>query len=104
LIVPALGSHVVDNETICELWQDYDLARTWYRWPMDTLAFAAFLEGYHLHRAADEFLAHFQFWTISVLLRSAAFRLRNGVAPELPVQRLESLLQAPSPSSLWQPR
>jgi Ser/Thr protein kinase RdoA (MazF antagonist) len=101
LIVPELGLHVVDNETICELWQDYDLARTWYRWPMDTLAFGAFLDGYRLHRAADEFLAHFAFWTIAVLLRSAVFRLRNGVSPELPIQRLLALLQAPSPSPLW---
>ena len=104
LIVPALGLHVVDNETICELWLDYDLARTWYRWPMDALSFREFLDGYRLHRAADEFLAHFAFWTIAVLLRSAAFRLRNGVSSELPIQRLKSLLQAPSPPPLWESR
>jgi Ser/Thr protein kinase RdoA (MazF antagonist) len=101
LLVPVLGLHVVDNETICELWQDYDLARTWYRWPMDTSAFAAFLDGYRVHRAADEFLAHFAFWTIAALLRSAAFRLRSGVSPAVPLQRLTSLLDAPSPSPSW---
>ena len=104
LVVPALGLHVVDNETICELWQDYDLARTWYRWPMEALAFAAFLDGYREHRQADTFLAHFQFWAICALLRSAAFRLREGVSAEVPIRRLEALLKSPAPSPSWGPQ
>jgi Ser/Thr protein kinase RdoA (MazF antagonist) len=104
LIVPGLGLHVIDNETIDELWQDYDLARTWYRWPMSTLAFAAFLDGYREHRPTDAFLAHFQFWAICALLRSVSFRLANGVSAELPIQRLQTLLQAPAPSPSWGPQ
>ena len=104
LVVPVLGLHVVDNETICELWQDYDLARTWYRWPMETLAFAAFLDGYREHRQTDTFLAHFQFWAICALLRSAAFRLREGVSAEVPIRRLQALLKSPTPSPSWRPQ
>jgi len=101
LVVPTLGLHVVDNETICELWQDYDLARTWYRWPMGVAAFAAFLDGYREHRETAAFLAHFQFWAICALLRSVSFRLANGVSAELPIHRLQALLRAPAPSPSW---
>jgi Ser/Thr protein kinase RdoA (MazF antagonist) len=98
LIVPERGLHAVDNETICELWHDYDLARTWYRWPMDAAGFEAFLSGYRAHRQPDEFVAHFRFWTVCVLLRSAMFRQRNGVSTEVPLARLRSLLRDP-----WRP-
>jgi hypothetical protein len=96
LIVPEHGLHAVDNETICELWCDYDLARTWYRWPMDAGTLETFLEGYRKHRQPHEFIAHFRFWTICVLLRSAMFRQSNGVSTEVPLARLESLLRDPS--------
>ena len=95
LMVPQRGLHVIDNETICELWYDCDLARTWYRWPMDTVEFEVFLEGYRTQRQPDEFLAHFRFWTICVLLRSVMFRQRYGVSTEAPLTRLKSLLQDP---------
>lgn len=98
LIVPGRGLHVIDNETICELWQDCDLARTWYRWPMDAAEFATFLEGYRQHRESDEFVTHFRFWAICVLLRSALFRQRNGVATAVPIARLRTLLRTPLPA------
>jgi hypothetical protein len=98
LIVPERGLHVVDNETICELWYDCDLARTWYRWPMDAAEFEMFLDGYRTHRKPNEFLAHFRFWTICVLLRSAMYRRRNGISTEAPLTRLQSLLRNPSRS------
>ncbi|HJU23922.1 MAG TPA: aminoglycoside phosphotransferase family protein [Casimicrobiaceae bacterium] len=97
LRVPERGLHVVDNETICELWYDCDLARTWYRWPMNASAFATFLDGYRLHREPREFIAHFRFWAICVLLRSAMFRQRNAVSTESPLARLKSMLRKPSP-------
>jgi len=98
LIVPERGLHVIDNETICELWYDCDLARTWYRWPMGSTEFEIFLEGYRTHRQPDEFLAYFRFWTICVLLRSAIYRQRNGVSTEAPLTRLLSLLRDQSRS------
>jgi len=93
LVVPDRGLYAVDNETICELWHDCDLARTWYRWPVDAAAFETFLEGYRAYRQPDEFRAHFRFWTICVLLRAAMFRQRNGVSTEAPLSRLRSLLE-----------
>jgi len=98
LRVAERGLHVVDNETICELWYDCDLARTWYRWPMNASAFETFLDGYRLHREPSEFIAHFRFWAICVLLRSAAFRQRNSVSTEPPLARLRLLVREPLPS------
>lgn len=97
LLVPERGLHIVDNETICELWYDCDLARTWYRWPMNAFAFETFLDAYRSHREPRNFIAHFRFWTICVLLRSAMFRHRNGVSTASPVTRLKSLLREPLP-------
>jgi hypothetical protein len=96
LMVPERGLHTIDNETICELWQDCDLARTWYRWPMDACEFEVFLEGYRTYRQPDDFIAHFRFWTICVLLRAAMFRQRNGVSTDAPLARLRLLLRDPS--------
>ena len=104
LLITGLGLHIVDNETICELWQDYDIARTWYRWPMDASAFGAFLEGYRSHRPTNTFVTHFPFWTICALLRSAAFRLRNRVSIDVPMRRLQLLLESPAPPASWDPQ
>jgi hypothetical protein len=46
---------------------------------VDTLAFGAFRWLPPASRT-DDFLAHFPFWTIAMLLQSAVFRLRNGVS------------------------
>ena len=69
---------VVDNETLSIGACAYDLARTWYRWPMSAAQRAAYLEGYRHHRSAEELETHFPFWAVTVLARGAAFRLRAG--------------------------
>lgn len=90
------GLCLIDNETISELWQDYDLARTWYRWEMEPAQFEVFLDAYREYRRPDGFLATFHFWTIAVLLRSAVYRVRNGVSPAQPIDRLVALVANPS--------
>jgi hypothetical protein len=85
---------VVDNENVGLGALDFDLARTWYRWPLAPALRAAFYRGYAEHRPLDSFRAHFWFWAISALVGSAAFRLRvhdDGIA--VPCRRLDDLLQ-----------
>lgn len=69
---------VIDNETLSIGACAYDLARTWYRWPMSAAQRAAYLEGYRRHGSADELERHFPFWAVTVLARGAAFRVRAG--------------------------
>ena len=85
------GVGSVDNATLSIGPLAYDLARTWYRWPMDEGERAAYRAGYGRGAAALEFENHFPFWAVSVLARGAAFRLRqrhSGVAE--PISRLRA--------------
>lgn len=61
------GLHAVDSETVTIDPVDFDLARTWYRWPMRKEARQAFGEGYRRSGALEPFLAHFPFWAVAVL-------------------------------------
>ena len=70
--------HVVDNETMQVAALDFDLARTWYRWPMTERQAQAFLDGYSAHRRPDSYLATFEFWGLAVLLEASHFHLRAG--------------------------
>ena len=92
---------VVDTEDLRVYACDYDLARTWYRWPMAGPAWHAYREGYETERGVRPFLDHFAHWAIVVLAESAAFRLRAGAAGvEQPLTRLRELLardEAPAP-------
>lgn len=86
--------HVIDNETLTIGAYDYDLARTWYRWPMDGIQLKAYFRGYGQHRSLEPFLAHFPYWTISALVDSALFRLRGDPRKlATPVERLRHLLR-----------
>jgi hypothetical protein len=95
MVVDATGRvHVVDNETVLVHVPEYDLARTWYRWPMSGWQRAAYEKGYGDSLAVARFRTHVDFWVIVVLVESALFRLRVGTgAPEIPLQRLRSLLR-----------
>lgn len=85
---------VVDNETVAVGAYDFDLARTWYRWPMSGRDRQAYLSAYARRRGLDEFLDHFPYWAILTLVDSA--QGRQG-APEpvasLPLARLRRLLE-----------
>jgi aminoglycoside phosphotransferase (APT) family kinase protein len=83
---------VVDNETLAVDCPDYDLTRTWYRWPMDPAQAVAYLAGYRRHRSTETLARHFPFWAVAVLSESALFRLRRGLSAALPLGRLRELL------------
>ena len=86
--------HVVDNENLGVQPAEYDLARTWYLWPMTAVERAAFVAGYALEEPLAGFTAHFDFWATVVLVESARFRLRHGTAdPGVPIRRLRSLIR-----------
>ncbi len=70
--------HVVDNETMQVGAFDFDLARTWYRWPMTDAQAIAFLDGYSAHRSPESFLASFVFWTLVMLVDVSRYHLRVG--------------------------
>lgn len=91
LRVPRRGLRLIDNETIGEHWFDHDLARTWYRWPLEPLQWECFLEGYARHRSIAAYERHADFWRVSVLLRATAFRLNHGLDASVPVARLAVL-------------
>jgi Phosphotransferase enzyme family len=83
----------IDNDTLSIDAREYDLARTWYRWPMNAAERAAYLEGYRARCSVDLFDAHFLYWAITVLIGGAHFRRRlhvDGAAE--PLRRLRALL------------
>jgi hypothetical protein len=85
---------VIDNETIAVDSPEYDLARTWYRWPMTTSEQRAFAEGYGSHAHLTHFADNFLHWALIVLVESAAYRLRVGATTVgVPLKRLEDLLR-----------
>jgi aminoglycoside phosphotransferase (APT) family kinase protein len=69
----------VDNETMRFESLDYDLARSWYRWPMSDGQARSFMDGYATRRSADSFLRHFAYWAICALVDSAVFRCDAGI-------------------------
>jgi hypothetical protein len=84
---------VVDNETVWVDACDFDLARTWYRWPMTEAEQAAFLGGYATHRSPRAFLDSFPFWAFCVLVDTALFRQRARTPlVSVPLDRLAKLL------------
>jgi hypothetical protein len=84
---------VVDNEGIAIDSPEYDLARTWYRWPMTASQQEAYAEGYGAHEHVARFAAHFVHWALVVLVESAAYRARVGAATvRIPLERLTRLL------------
>lgn len=78
---------------------DFDLARTWYRWPMTPDQQIAFLDGYGTQRDAGSFQKHFCFWAISVLTRSAISHVSQHTGCEdRSLNRLRSILECPDAS------
>src|SRR5262245_17901943 len=80
IVLEASGTPVcIDNATLTFGAHDYDLARTWYRWPMSPGEADAFLRGYETQRSRTSFERHFMFWSICMLMATAANRLRAGL-------------------------
>jgi hypothetical protein len=86
---------VVDNENITIDAHEYDLARTWYRWPMTDLQQHAYAEGYGRHAHGDRFARHFFHWALIVLVESTTFRVRaRADSASVPLKRLAGLLRS----------
>ncbi len=84
--------YVIDNETLGVDALDWDLARTWYRWPMRPDQWVAYGEGYSQHRGLADFQAHFPYWSVLVLLESAVWHVAKGTgAASIPLRRLLAL-------------
>ncbi len=85
--------HAVDNETMRLDVLDFDLARTWYRWPMSADDWKAFLDGYRTHRSSKGFERHFLFWSLSALVDTFLYRVSAATAdPHFPYRRIRALL------------
>ena len=83
---------VIDNETLSIGPMHFDLARTWYRWPMNVSQRRRFLAGYRRHCRDDRLVPQLAFWIIRVLASSAAFRLRTNADAQIPLGRFQALL------------
>ena len=83
---------VVDNTTLAIDLHDFDLGRTWYRWPMTAGEWTAFTAGYRRERSPDAFAAHFRFWAATVLMDAALFRHHaRSEGADVPLMRLATL-------------
>jgi hypothetical protein len=84
---------LVDNEGLRRGFLDYDVARTWYRWPMADGAWHAFVARYRSWRAdafADD---HARFWRMAAVVKSAHLRAARRTADAVaPIERLRALL------------
>jgi hypothetical protein len=85
---------VVDNDSLAVDEYEYDLARTWYRWPMSPAAERAYVDGYGRSEDGVRFAEHFLHWALTVVIESSAFRVRaqSPLAHEA-LARLHALLK-----------
>jgi hypothetical protein len=93
VVQPSGEIGVIDNGAVGIDAHDYDLGRTWYRWPMQAPQREAYLDGYRQYRQADTFIEYFAFWTVSAVVNGAAFRLeKSGDDAAFPLTRLRALV------------
>jgi aminoglycoside phosphotransferase (APT) family kinase protein len=86
---------VIDLESAATGASSYDLARTWYRWPMAPAHRAAFFTAYTDHGGGAPEWRHFPFWALCAVTVSAAER--RVESPEIafaPLRRLSALRRA----------
>ena len=96
LVIAADGRlRPVDNESLHIGCLDLDLARTWYRWPLQGTRGEEFLDAYGRWRCTASFVEHFPFWFLGVALGSAVYRLGSpSRAWAEPVERLRAFIEA----------
>jgi len=83
---------VVDNEWVGIDALGYDVARTWYRWSLPCRAWERFRAAYAARMPLTEPLETLDFWSIVVLVQSAALRLRqDGARAYIPLDRLRRM-------------
>jgi thiamine kinase-like enzyme len=95
IVVDALGElRVIDDDSIGLHAPEFDLARTWYRWPMTVDGRTAFEEGYGVRDVASSYHAHLPHWKIVVLIGAADFRIRHGLpGASVPLRLLRDVLE-----------
>jgi hypothetical protein len=93
LVVDSHGAlRAVDNEWMTIGPTGFDLARTWYRWPMSDPTWRTFLSAYARFVDPGPALAHFTFWRIAVVSKSARVRVtRRLPAADVPLRCLAAL-------------
>jgi hypothetical protein len=95
--VPGGRLVLVDNEGLRRGFLDYDVARTWYRWPMSDGAWQAFVARYRSSTTSwrtDAFAADQErFWRLAAIVKSAHLRTARRTADAVaPIERLRALL------------
>ena len=95
MVDPGGVIRAIDNEGMRIGPAGFDLARTWYRWPMSTEHWRLFISTYAHHADPEKVLAQFPFWQIAAVAQSACLRLTRGTAhADLPVRYLTGLSDA----------
>ena len=82
----------VDNEWMTVGPTGFDLARTWYRWPMSGPTWRNYLSAYAQFTDPEPALAHFTFWRIAAVAKSARVRITRGTGgADVPLRCLDAL-------------
>lgn len=92
--------HVIDNEHLVAGALDYDLVKTFCRWPMTPAQRRAFCEGYGQHGDVGGALSHGVFWSILALAQSARVRCLHHLPCEPLLERLQDIA-AGQRDALW---
>jgi len=95
VIRPSGNLAVIDNESLDLGALDGDLARTWYRWPLDREQRNFFAEGVERHRSMDGFRASRTYWIIRALTGAALFWMKADPSFERPLEELRALARSP---------
>jgi thiamine kinase-like enzyme len=80
--------YIVDNERMSIGALDFDLARSWSRWPMNESQRGIFCSSYEEHRNLDKFIEHELFWAILSLARTARIHARYNKVNQLALDQL----------------
>jgi hypothetical protein len=83
----------VDNEACDVAPAGWDLARTWYRWPMSAAARSDFRRTYELETRRQVVGHDLVSWLLAVLVDAAAYRLAGDAAVDLPLRALRTVLR-----------
>jgi len=86
--------HIVDNEHIKIGALDFDLARSWSRWPMSVSQRRLFRQTYERMRNMDDFLVHGRFWAILSLTRTAYVHHRCRATNPESLNQLERIARS----------
>ena len=85
--------YAIDSDALTVDAIDYDLGRTWYRWPMSPSLRAAYFAGYDSVRSSRDFVMHFPYWAVAAALAGVVFRLRrHPQSTDVPLSRLRLVL------------